>query len=121
MAMDGSARAFVIDCDAEQLPVLREQLGSWLHEQHLTAELAFQVKLVAHEAAKNAIDHSDPCDHVKIYAEVDDEEIVVHVVDTNARPWEPQDVTGQTELHGLELIRALTHQMGVVRKDEGTA
>jgi anti-sigma regulatory factor (Ser/Thr protein kinase) len=100
--------------------VLREHLGTWLLEQHVAAQLAFEVKLVAHEAAKNAIDHSDPCDHVNVYAEVDRDEIVVRVGDTNAHPWEPRAVTATSELHGLELIRALTRKMSVVRNDDGT-
>lgn len=101
--------------------MLRNQLGSWLDEKQLTAQLAFEVKLVAHEAAKNAIDHSEPCDQVKIYADIDHDEVVVQVVDTNARPWEPQAAINPTELSGLDLIRALTRELSVVQKNEGTA
>jgi anti-sigma regulatory factor (Ser/Thr protein kinase) len=85
-----------------------------------TGYFHFEVKLVAHEAARNAIEHSEPCDHVKIYTVVDPDEIVVQVVDTNDRLWQPQAATNQTELRGLELIRALTQQMTVVH-NEGTA
>jgi two-component sensor histidine kinase len=114
--VNGSARAFVIDCQTEQLVALRNQLGSWLDKQQLTAQLAFEVKLVVHEAAKNAIDHSQPCDRVKVYANVDHDEIVVQVVDTNAQPWEPQVASDQSELRGLDLIRALTRQLSVVTR-----
>ena len=45
----------------------------------------------------------------------------MQVVDTNARRWEPQAMTNQTELSGLDLIRALTRKLRVVHKNDGTA
>src|SRR5947209_7483219 len=119
--MGRSARAFVIECEEEQLPVLREQVGSWLHQQHVEAQLAFEVKLVAHEAAKNAISHSIGAT-TSPDAEIDRDEIAVRVGDTNAHHWEPQAVTTTTtEVHSRELIRALTRKMNVAHNDDGTA
>jgi hypothetical protein len=78
------------------------------------------VKLVVHEAAKNAIAHSDPCEHVEVEAEVAQDEVVVQVADTNAEPWElhPEN---DDELRGLTLIRRLTRRMEVVALRRGTA
>src|SRR3954468_8303244 len=116
-------RGFVtyIDCEQSELVLLRERLGHWLDAHSVSPELAYHVKLVAHEAARNAIEHADPCDRVEVGVELEGDDVVVHVLDTNADPWPlpPPDANG--ELHGLTLIHALTRRVEAVRAGEGTA
>jgi anti-sigma regulatory factor (Ser/Thr protein kinase) len=109
-----------IQCDEAELAELRRQLEQWLETQGLPTQPAFHVKLVAHEAAKNAIKHSEPCDRVKVRAEARDDEVVLEVIDTNAEPWELEAVTAD-DRRGLWLIEVLARRMETFPTHEGTA
>jgi two-component sensor histidine kinase len=109
-----------IECDRDELPGLRAELDEWLAEQDVSPQTAFQVKFVAHEAAKNAIDHADPCDHVHVMASVAKDVVVVRVADTNAEPWELHPANDD-EARGLALIGALAKRVDVMPLRRGTA
>lgn len=109
-----------IRCDKSELAVLRERLGQWLEAQPLQDVLAHDVKLVAHEAARSAIEHADPPDSVKVSVEIDDE-VVVRVVDLSARPWEIEPPEDRDEIDSLTLIQTLAQRVESVPDPEGTA
>ena len=113
--------AVEIECRADELAGLRTALDEWLSRQQVAGHTAFHVKLVTHEAAKNAIEHSDPCEHVAICAELAEGEIVVQVADTNVEPWELRPATDD-QLRGLTLIELLARRVRVVPlQPHGTA
>jgi anti-sigma regulatory factor (Ser/Thr protein kinase) len=117
-------RGFVtyIQCEESELALLRERLAQWLDAHGVASELGFHVKLVAHEAAKNAVEHSEPCDRVEVRLDLDDDEVVVVVVDTNADPWElASSQRDESALHGLTLIRGLSRRVETLPADSGTA
>lgn len=109
-----------IQCDPAELPTLRSQLGRWLAAQQLPPRTAFHVKLAAHEVAKNVIDHSAPCDFVKVRAVVAENDVVVEVFDTSPEPvdLEPPE-TG--EVNGLALVEGLARRVEAVPRQSGTA
>src|SRR4051794_2533397 len=108
-----------IECRQSELPGLRAQLAEWLDAVQVPRQAAFDVMLATHEAAKNAIAHADPCDSVNVRAKLEEDDVVVEVVDTNAEPWELDSGNG-AELRGLTLIHALARHVETVQQPEGT-
>jgi len=109
-----------IKCRQSELPGLRARLGEWLETVAVRPQTAFDVLLATHEAAKNAIAHAEPCDSVNVRATIEEDDVVVEVVDTNAEPWE-LDAGNGAELRGLSLIHALARHVETVQQPEGTA
>jgi two-component sensor histidine kinase len=112
--------AISIPCDACELAGLRAKLGDWLDAGRVPATAAFPVKLVVHEAAKNAIAHNASEDSVLVRAWLDEDDVVVEIVDKNGAAWELDTERG-AEIRGLTLIHGLARHVETVRMDGGTA
>jgi anti-sigma regulatory factor (Ser/Thr protein kinase) len=109
-----------IRCHEPDLPGLRAQLSEWLELMRVPAQTKFDVLLATHEAAKNAIAHADPSDFVNVRASIEEDDVVVEVLDTNAEPWELDSGNG-AEMRGLTLIHALARHVETVQQPDGTA
>lgn len=109
-----------IECRQNELGRLREQLGAWLEAGRVPPGRAFHAKLVTHEAAKNVITRADPEALVTIRAAIEEDDIVIEVLDTNADPWELDGAEG-AEIRGLSLIHGLARHVELVQHAEGTA
>lgn len=109
-----------IRCREAELPALRSQLSDWLEAMRVPAQTRFDVLLATHEAAKNAIAHAGPSDFVNVRASIEEDDVVVEVLDTNAEPWELDSGNG-AEMRGLTLIHALARHVETVQQPDGTA
>ena len=120
--MNGAARSFAtsIRCRESELATLRSSLSAWLAATRVTSRTRFDVLLATHEAAKNAIAHAGPSDFVNVRASIEEDDVVVEVLDTNAEPWE-LDAGNGAEMRGLTLIHALARHVETVQQPDGTA
>lgn len=103
------------------LMALRLQLGQWLDDEGVAGQAAFNVKLVAHEAARNALAHGPATEDVVVTAELVGAEVVVEVVDTSPDPWALEVPASEDGLTGLQLINSLAQRVEAVPLRQGAA
>jgi two-component sensor histidine kinase len=109
-----------IPCADRELGSLRSELDAWLAAERVPPDAAFEVKLVAHEAAVNAIKHAQPGGYVVVTAEVEDGEVVVEVADPEADAWAEVPST-EDGLTGLQLINGFTTRVKAIPLRRGAA
>jgi len=95
---------------------LRASLGRWLEQNEISGLPAIDAILVAHEAAKNALEAAAGSCSVEVRATLLEHQLLLTV--TGARP--PRLRDGAPTVGGLRLVQALSREVELVRHSYGT-
>ena len=110
--------AATLVADVSELVDFRRGFGSWLHEGHVSDELAAELVLAAHEAVANAVQHSEGSDEIRVRASIGTDGITIDVTDRGR--WTTPDGRIEDNRRGLELIRGLTDTVLLCLDESGT-
>jgi serine phosphatase RsbU (regulator of sigma subunit)/anti-sigma regulatory factor (Ser/Thr protein kinase) len=107
-----------LQAGSQTLRSLRRSLRTWLRAAGADSDEAYDLTLAANEAAANAVEHAyGPVDaHYEVHATLDGGVVEIEVRDFGR--WRPSRDSDRGR--GLPLMEGLTHDLTVVRGEEGT-
>ena len=107
-------------CELDQLAVLRRQLGAWLEEAGIPAEVQPGIVLATHEAASNAIQHARPSGVVTIEAAIDERNLTIEIADGGAWDGRANNDGDDEHSRGLGVIYRLIDIVDIRTGPRGT-
>ena len=104
---------------AEQLRIVRHELGSWLDGRGTAATVRTEIALAVHEAAANVVEHAYSADggDLVVRARTDDGRVTVIVEDGGT--WRPPSRTDQRG-RGLTLMHGLMDDVEITSAEDGS-
>ena len=110
-----------LPADADSLPVVRRELRSWLARAGVEGTPADDIVLASWEACANAVEHPvepDATGEIDVEASLSAERVCVQVRDTGR--WRERRAHRAHRGLGLQLVRALMHDVSIQPQERGT-
>ena len=109
---------FMLQPEFAALASLRRALSAWLALARVEERARVDVVLATHEAAANALEHSDLAQPVAVYAQLADSLVTVEI--SNQGGWKVPSFTDNDRGRGLLLIDKLVSELEIQTDDRGT-